>query len=116
MSDKDRELETLRNEVPILYVPNETFILKSHFLLSVMLVCFSVMCLQIAVLKGENAVAKTLQSAVETLEKDKAQLQGRVHSLEQRLMGTPGSEGGDKEAPPTGQEMTLMMMMMVLFL
>lgn len=75
LSDKDRELETLRNEI--------------------------------AVLRGENAVAKTLQSAVETLEKDKAQLQGRVQSLEQRLMGTPGSEGGDREAPPTGDSAAL---------
>uniref|UniRef100_A0A1A7YW79 CAP-Gly domain-containing protein n=1 Tax=Iconisemion striatum TaxID=60296 RepID=A0A1A7YW79_9TELE len=70
ISDKDRELETLRNEI--------------------------------AVLRGENAMAKTLQSAVETLEKDKAQLQGRVHSLEQRLMGTQTSEGEDREAPPSG--------------
>ncbi|XP_034565566.1 CAP-Gly domain-containing linker protein 1 isoform X2 [Notolabrus celidotus] len=70
-SDKDRELETLRNEI--------------------------------AVLRGENAMAKTLQTAVETLEKDKAHLQGRVHSLEQRLMGTQGSEG-DREAPPTALE------------
>ncbi|TMS08545.1 CAP-Gly domain-containing linker protein 1 [Larimichthys crocea] len=69
-TDKDRELETLRNEI--------------------------------AVLRGENAVAKTLQSAVETLERDKAQLQGRVHSLEQRLMGTQASEGEDIEAPPSG--------------
>ncbi|XP_044029180.1 CAP-Gly domain-containing linker protein 1 isoform X2 [Siniperca chuatsi] len=70
ISDKDRELETLRNEI--------------------------------AVLRGENAMAKTLQSAVETLERDKAQLQSRVHSLEQRLMGTQASEGEDREAPPTG--------------
>lgn len=60
--------------------------------------------LQIAVLRGENAVAKTLQSAVETLERDKAQLQSRVHSLEQRLMGTQTSEGEDREAPPSGEE------------
>ncbi|KAM3599497.1 uncharacterized protein V6R79_007008 [Siganus canaliculatus] len=70
ISDKDRELETLRNEI--------------------------------AVLRGENAVAKTLQTAVETLERDKAQLQSRVHSLEQRLMGTQAPEGGDEEAPPSG--------------
>ncbi|XP_030006415.1 CAP-Gly domain-containing linker protein 1 [Sphaeramia orbicularis] len=70
ISDKDRELETLRNEI--------------------------------AVLRGENAMAKTLQSAVETLERDKAQLQSRVQSLEQRLMGTQASEGGDREAPPSG--------------
>ncbi|XP_028274157.1 CAP-Gly domain-containing linker protein 1 isoform X2 [Parambassis ranga] len=70
ISDKDRELETLRNEI--------------------------------AVLRGENAVAKTLQSAVETLERDKAQLQTRVHSLEQRLVGTQASEGEDREAPPSG--------------
>lgn len=54
-------------------------------------------------LRGENAVAKTLQSAVETLERDKAQLQSRVHSLEQRLMGTQASEGEDIEAPPSGE-------------
>ncbi|XP_073334223.1 CAP-Gly domain-containing linker protein 1 isoform X2 [Pagrus major] len=70
ISDKDRELEILRNEI--------------------------------AVLRGENAMAKTLQSAVETLERDKAQLQSRVHSLEQRLMGTQASEGEDIEAPPSG--------------
>ncbi|XP_040013040.1 CAP-Gly domain-containing linker protein 1 isoform X2 [Xiphias gladius] len=70
ISDKDRELETLRNEI--------------------------------AVLRGENATAKTLQSAVETLERDKAQLQSRVHSLEQRLMGTQASEGEDREAPLSG--------------
>lgn len=71
ISDKDRELETLRNEI--------------------------------AVLRGENAMAKTLQSAVETLERDKAQLQSRVHSLEQRLMGTQASEGEYREAPPSGE-------------
>nr|XP_004566987.1 CAP-Gly domain-containing linker protein 1 isoform X1 [Maylandia zebra]XP_004566988.1 CAP-Gly domain-containing linker protein 1 isoform X1 [Maylandia zebra]XP_004566989.1 CAP-Gly domain-containing linker protein 1 isoform X1 [Maylandia zebra] len=70
ISDKDRELETLRNEI--------------------------------TVLRGENAMAKTLQSAVETLERDKAQLQSRVHSLEQRLMGAQASEEGDKELPPSG--------------
>ncbi|XP_075885691.1 CAP-Gly domain-containing linker protein 1 isoform X2 [Nelusetta ayraudi] len=57
---------------------------------------------EIAVLRGENAVAKTLQSAVQTLERDKAQLQGRVHSLEQRLMGTRASEGDDEGALPSG--------------
>ncbi|XP_053196588.1 CAP-Gly domain-containing linker protein 1 [Scomber japonicus] len=70
ISDKDRELETLRNEI--------------------------------AVLRGENAMAKTLQTAVETLERDKAQLQSRVHSLEQSLMGTETTEGGDREAPRSG--------------
>ncbi|XP_060941123.1 CAP-Gly domain-containing linker protein 1 isoform X1 [Limanda limanda] len=69
-SDKDRELETLRNEI--------------------------------AVLRGENATAKTLQSAVETLERDKAQLQSRVCRLEQRLMGTQTPEGEDSEAPLSG--------------
>ncbi|XP_067288696.1 CAP-Gly domain-containing linker protein 1 isoform X3 [Pseudorasbora parva] len=53
MSDKDQELETLRNEI--------------------------------AVLRGENAMAKTLQSAVTSLERDKAQLQSRVNSLEEKL-------------------------------
>lgn len=42
---------------------------------------------QIAVLRGENAVAKTLQAAVESLERDKVKLQSRVHSLEQKLEG-----------------------------
>ncbi|XP_029300444.1 CAP-Gly domain-containing linker protein 1 isoform X2 [Cottoperca gobio] len=70
ISDKDRELETLRNEI--------------------------------VVLRGENATAKTLQSAVETLERDKAQLQSRLHKLEQRLMGTQASEGEDWDAPASG--------------
>lgn len=72
-TDRDVELETLRNEV--------------------------------AALRGENAVFKTLQSAVETLQSDKAQLQSCVHSLEQRLMGRPDSEGGGgaSEAPPSGE-------------
>ncbi|XP_037547707.1 CAP-Gly domain-containing linker protein 1 [Nematolebias whitei] len=69
-SDKDRELETLRNEV--------------------------------TVLRGENAVAKSLQSAVETLQKDKAQLQSRVHSLEQRLLGSQASQGDDSETVLSG--------------
>uniref|UniRef100_A0A4W5K4X9 Uncharacterized protein n=1 Tax=Hucho hucho TaxID=62062 RepID=A0A4W5K4X9_9TELE len=69
-TDKDKELETLRNEI--------------------------------AVLRGENAIAKTLQSAVEALERDKAQLQGCVTSLEQRLMGQQTSEGGDSGMPSSG--------------
>lgn len=60
--------------------------------------------MQIAVLRGENAVAKTLRSAVEALERDKAQLQSRVHSLEQRLLGTQASEGEGGEAPSSGEE------------
>lgn len=51
-------------------------------------------------------MAKTLQSAVETLERDKAQLQDRVHSLEQRLMGTRASED-HAGAPPSGEEAAL---------
>ncbi|XDV54755.1 hypothetical protein PO909_022976 [Leuciscus waleckii] len=61
MSDKDKELETLRNEI--------------------------------AVLRGENAMAKTLQSAVTSLERDKAQLQSRVNSLEQKLEGRETGNG-----------------------
>ncbi|XP_048037148.1 CAP-Gly domain-containing linker protein 1 isoform X1 [Megalobrama amblycephala] len=61
MSDKDKELETLRNEI--------------------------------AVLRGENAMAKTLQSAVTSLERDKAQLQSRVNSLEQKLEGRHAGNG-----------------------
>ncbi|KAM8828190.1 CAP-Gly domain-containing linker protein 1 isoform 2-T5 [Spinachia spinachia] len=52
---------------------------------------------EIAVLRGENAVAKALEG-------DKARLRSRVHGLEQRLMGTRPSEGGDREAPPSGKE------------
>ncbi|XP_056146498.1 CAP-Gly domain-containing linker protein 1 isoform X2 [Lampris incognitus] len=70
ISDRDRELETLRNEI--------------------------------AVLRGENAMAKTLQSAVETLERDKTQLQSRVHSLEQGLMGKQALEGEDQEVASSG--------------
>ncbi|XP_064833705.1 CAP-Gly domain-containing linker protein 1-like isoform X2 [Oncorhynchus masou masou] len=57
---------------------------------------------EIAVLRGENAMAKTLQSAVETLERDKAQLHERVTSLEQRLLGRQASEGGDSGVPSSG--------------
>lgn len=52
-------------------------------------------------------MAKTLQTAVETLERDKAQLQSRVHSLEQRLMGTQALEGDDLEPTPSGHEIFL---------
>lgn len=52
-------------------------------------------------------MAKTLQTAVETLERDKAQLQSRVHSLEQRLMGTQASEGEEREPAPSGEEIFL---------
>ncbi|CAB1318029.1 unnamed protein product [Coregonus sp. 'balchen'] len=69
-TDKDKELENLRNEI--------------------------------AVLRGENAMAKMLQSAVEALERDKSQLQGCVTSLEQRLMGQQASEGGDSGVPSSG--------------
>ncbi|KAM9455892.1 CAP-Gly domain-containing linker protein 1 isoform 3-T8 [Clarias gariepinus] len=55
ISEKDKELKALRNEI--------------------------------AVLRGENAMAKTLQAAVESLERDKVKLQGKVHSLEQKLEG-----------------------------
>ena len=55
---------------------------------------------QIALLRGERAMAETLRSAVETLEKDKSQLQNRVLSLEQRLSEEP-TAGGDKT--PSGQ-------------
>ncbi|XP_035391306.1 CAP-Gly domain-containing linker protein 1 isoform X2 [Electrophorus electricus] len=55
ISERDKELEALRNEI--------------------------------AVLRGKSAMAKTLQAAVETLERDKLQLQNRVHSLELELGG-----------------------------
>ncbi|TSM28126.1 CAP-Gly domain-containing linker protein 1 [Bagarius yarrelli] len=55
ISEKDKELESLKNEI--------------------------------AVLREENVMAKTLQAAVESLERDKVKLQGRVHSLEQKLEG-----------------------------
>ncbi|XP_051539765.1 CAP-Gly domain-containing linker protein 1-like isoform X2 [Myxocyprinus asiaticus] len=48
---------------------------------------------EIAVLRGENAMAKTLQSAVKSLESDKAQLQSRVNSLEQKLEGRQTGNG-----------------------
>ena len=48
-------------------------------------------------------MAKTLQVAVETLERDKTQLQTRVHSLEQRLLGRQASEGGDSGVPSSGE-------------
>uniref|UniRef100_A0A8C9SBW7 CAP-Gly domain containing linker protein 1 n=1 Tax=Scleropages formosus TaxID=113540 RepID=A0A8C9SBW7_SCLFO len=40
---------------------------------------------EVSILRGENAMAKTLQTTVQSLEMDKVQLQERVHSLEQKL-------------------------------
>lgn len=102
ISDKDRELETLRNEVLKL-----DFMHLQRVVWAVRRVDLVAPFLQIAVLRGENAMAKTLQSAVETLERDKAQLQSRVHSLEKRLVGTQASEGEDAGAPPSGDETTV---------
>ncbi|KAG5835101.1 hypothetical protein ANANG_G00268550 [Anguilla anguilla] len=74
--EKDKELETLRNEVPV-HSLGRWSRGKSRF------------C-------GESTMAKTLQSAVRSLETDKAQLQARVRSLEQRLaLGSPGAAGDD---------------------
>ncbi|XP_047660568.1 CAP-Gly domain-containing linker protein 1-like isoform X2 [Tachysurus fulvidraco] len=67
ISDKDKQLEALRNEI--------------------------------AVLRGENAVAKTLQAAVDSLERDKVKLQSRVHSLEQKL---EGKQNEDQEENSSG--------------
>ncbi|MCJ8742308.1 hypothetical protein PDJAM_G00080680 [Pangasius djambal] len=67
ISEKDKELKALRNEI--------------------------------AVLRGENAVAKTLQAAVESLERDKVKLQSRVHSLEQKLKGR---QSDDQEENSSG--------------
>lgn len=41
--------------------------------------------LQITVLRGENASAKTLQSVVKSLESDKLKLEEKVKNLEQKL-------------------------------
>ncbi|XP_077354095.1 restin isoform X2 [Festucalex cinctus] len=71
-NDKERELETLRNEV--------------------------------ATLRGQNAVAETLRSAVASLERDKAQLRERVRGLEQRLTGRSASEGGVREETLSGDK------------
>ncbi|XP_019747863.1 CAP-Gly domain-containing linker protein 1 isoform X1 [Hippocampus comes] len=71
-NDKDRELQTLRNEV--------------------------------AALRGQNAVAETLRSAVATLEHDKAQLRERVRDLEQRLLRRSTSEDGEREEALSGDK------------
>lgn len=55
---------------------------------------------QIAVLRGENAVVKTLQAAVESLERDKVKLQSRVHSLERKL---DGKQSDDQEENSSGE-------------
>lgn len=101
ISDKDRELESLRSEVDLSRHRSAPHRYRWGRWRLILIIFFS-SALQIAVLRGENAVAKTLQSAVHTLERDKAQLQGRVHSLEQRLMGTQASEGEDAGALPSG--------------
>lgn len=102
ISDKDRELESLRSEVGLSRHQSASLGTVETCLLFPM--GFFSSAPQIAVLRGENAVAKTLQSAVQTLERDKAQLQGRVHSLEQRLMGTQASEGEHAGALPSGEQ------------
>lgn len=56
---------------------------------------------QIAALRGENAVAKTLQAAVESLERDKMKLQSRVHSLERKL---DGKQSDDQEENSSGRD------------
>lgn len=67
----------------------------------------SLVFLQVTVLRGENAVAKSLQSAMETLQKDKAQLQSRVHSLEQRLLGNQASEGDFSDTVLSGEDISV---------
>lgn len=43
-------------------------------------------------------MAKTLQAAVESLERDKVKLQSRVHSLEQKLEGRPRDDQDDNSS------------------
>lgn len=45
-------------------------------------------------------MAKTLQAAVESLERDKVKLQGRVHSLEQKL---EGKQSDDQDENSSGE-------------
>ncbi len=49
----------------------------------------------------ENAMAKTLQSAVTSLERDKAQLQSRVNSLEQKLEVQQTGNGEEVSSGPS---------------
>ncbi|XP_066511889.1 CAP-Gly domain-containing linker protein 1-like isoform X2 [Hoplias malabaricus] len=50
---------------------------------------------EFSVLHGDSTTAKTLQSAVKSLESEKAQLQDRLRSLERNLAETRASRSGD---------------------
>ncbi|KAI1901172.1 hypothetical protein AGOR_G00057450 [Albula goreensis] len=53
---------------------------------------------EIAVLRGEKSAAQILQSAVQSLEADKARLQERVQSLERQLADEPAVSGASSPA------------------
>jgi CAP-Gly domain-containing linker protein 1 len=79
LTEKDAELEKLRNEVGCLGGSD----LLPHFVLPPSLSPRTV--LQVTVLRGENASAKSLHSVVQTLESDKVKLELKVKNLELQL-------------------------------
>lgn len=107
ISEKDKELETLRNEVRTLSTDSSaTKSISIHSCCCIFAIAGVVgfglrtLLCQIAVLRGENAVAKTMQAAVASLEQDKVKLQNRVHSLEQKL---EGRQTDDQEENSSGE-------------
>lgn len=80
LTEKDAELEKLRNEVE--YLPRRTLSLP----LSVQTPSLSYTAVfQVTVLRGENASAKSLHSVVQSLESDKVKLELKVKNLELQL-------------------------------
>lgn len=80
LTEKDAELEKLRNEVE--YLLGWTFSLP----LSVQTPSLSFTAVfQVTVLRGENASAKSLHSVVQSLESDKVKLELKVKNLELQL-------------------------------
>ncbi|KAL0610516.1 CAP-Gly domain-containing linker protein 1 [Plecturocebus cupreus] len=81
LTEKDAELEKLRNEVE--YNPGLTSFHPPPFVQTPSLSQTTVF--QVTVLRGENASAKSLHSVVQTLESDKVKLELKVKNLELQL-------------------------------
>ena len=81
LTEKDAELEKLRNEVEYrlrpLSVPAASFCSRASL--------SSPAVFQVTVLRGESASAKSLHSVVQSLESDKAKLELQVKNLELQL-------------------------------
>lgn len=95
LTEKDAELEKLRNEVG---APPQ----RSAALFLPSLPAKLTTVLQVTVLRGENASAKSLHSVVQTLESDKVKLELKVKNLELQLKENRRqlSSSSGKPVPP----------------